>query len=692
MNHDDIILYSLIKKNSETIGKKAGVGKNVTGETYNINGTTYTAGNGAEIFNDYTTNKAVGIYSHAESVGSAAIGKCSHAEGAGAKASGDYSHSEGDSTKALGNCSHSEGFHTEASENSHSEGSITKATGGNSHAEGAGTKASGSNSHAEGMNTVASQLATHAEGDGAQATGVNAHSEGYQTTASGANSHSEGATTTASGDNSHAEGWGTAAASVNQHAMGRYNIEDSTGKYAFIIGNGTSSTRSDAFKVDWNGLIYVGDSSTGVDLSTLADKTSVYTKSEIDTKIKEKISSSSCIVCSLTQPENLKKGLWIETNSSDKDINIVDSCDDLLEYNYGTCSKSNSTLTKAVYGTSAASVGSKCYVFGGDLHDSDSPIQIYDTETDILTLSGAVLDLPNSNTSATSVGSKCYIFGGWNKGNYYNYIQIYDTTTNVRTTSSATLNSSLVSTSAASVGSKCYIFGGGRYNGNTLSCYNYIQMYDTTTNVRTSSSATLAKSLYETSATSIGSKCYIFGGADSSGNFYDYIQIYDTTTNVRTTSSAVLDKAMGCTSATFIGSKCYIFGGDYQGTQYTTDTSIIQIYDTETNICTLSNAKLATTMRLTSATSIGSKCYIFGGFSGRNYDYIQIFSEFAAKMNNNHFSDSILITLKNDNDKQIANKTALSVQGKVYSYKPVENVYYVDSDDIVSELTYHDVV
>lgn len=404
---------------------------------------------------------------------------------------------------------------------------------------------------------------------------------------------------------------------------------------------------------------------------------------------KEQISSSNCIVCCLTQPENLKKGLWIETDNSDKDINIVDSCDDLLEYNYGTCSKSNSTLTKAVYGTSAASVGSKCYVFGGDLHDSDSPIQIYDTETDILTLSGAVLDLPNSNTSATSVGSKCYIFGGWNKGNYYNYIQIYDTTTNVRTTSSATLNTSLVSTSAASVGSKCYIFGGGRYNGNTLSCYSYIQMYDTTTNVRTSSSATLAKSLYETSATSIGSKCYIFGGADSSGNFYDYIQIYDTTTNVRTTSSAVLNKAVDTTSAAFMSSKCYIFGGYCQGTTYANTTSIIQIYDTETNICTLSNAKLATSMKLTSATSIGSKCYIFGGLAGNGCDYIQIFSEFAAKMSNNHFSDSILITLKNDNDKQIANKTALSVQGKVYSYKPVENVYYVDSDDIVSELTYH---
>ncbi len=51
--------------------------------------------------------------------------------------------------------------------------------------------------------------------------------------------------------------------------MGRLNVADTSEKYAFIIGNGTGSTRSDAFKIDWNGLIYVGNSSTGIDVSAL---------------------------------------------------------------------------------------------------------------------------------------------------------------------------------------------------------------------------------------------------------------------------------------------------------------------------------------------------------------------------------------------------------------------------------------
>lgn len=134
------------------------VGKNVTGTEYTINGSTVTAGDGAEIFNNYTANKASGNYSHAE---------------------------------------------------------------------------------------------------------------GYGTTASGAMSHAEGVNTTASGDFSHAEGNGTIASSDTQHVQGRNNIEDATNQYAFIIGNGTDdSNRSNAFAVDWDGLIYINNK-TGVDVSKM---------------------------------------------------------------------------------------------------------------------------------------------------------------------------------------------------------------------------------------------------------------------------------------------------------------------------------------------------------------------------------------------------------------------------------------
>jgi hypothetical protein len=105
----------------------------------------------------------------------------------------------------------------------------------------------------------------------ATASGYTAHAEGSGTTASGDFSHAEGNGTTASGNFSHAEGSGTKASSANQHAQGKFNVADSSNKYAFIIGNGTAyNARSNAFAIDWNGLIYVNNATTGVDVSSIA--------------------------------------------------------------------------------------------------------------------------------------------------------------------------------------------------------------------------------------------------------------------------------------------------------------------------------------------------------------------------------------------------------------------------------------
>ena len=175
-------------------------GKTTTkGTKYTIDGTTYTVGDNAEVFNSYAYNKAIGNYSHAEGGDTTALGNCSHAEGSNTNATGNYSHAEGQSAKARADYSH---------------------------AEGSGTTASGIVSHAEGGSTSANSVCSHAEG-------------AY-----------------------------TIASSAYQHVQGKYNTEDTNNKYAFIIGNGTSnSARSNAFAVDWNGLIYVNNSGTGADIS-----------------------------------------------------------------------------------------------------------------------------------------------------------------------------------------------------------------------------------------------------------------------------------------------------------------------------------------------------------------------------------------------------------------------------------------
>lgn len=327
---------------SNLSGGSGGVGQTTEGKTYTIDGYTYNGSNTSEIFNDYTNNKAADYYSHAEGYGTAALGSYAHAEGYNTKASSSYAHAEGyrtvasdngahaegDNTTASGDSAHAEGYRTVAKgDYSHAEGRQTNALGERSHAEGYGSnalptditystgyddvitawnskkfslaqkdgthvegrdclaldiqahaegyqcKAITSSAHAEGYNTEASgSAAAHSEGYNTKATDTAAHSEGYGTIASGESAHAEGRETVASGIRSHAEGQYTIAASTAQHVQGRYNVEDASSKFAFIIGNGSSSARSNALAIDWDGKIYINNSETGIDLTDLLSR------------------------------------------------------------------------------------------------------------------------------------------------------------------------------------------------------------------------------------------------------------------------------------------------------------------------------------------------------------------------------------------------------------------------------------
>lgn len=138
------------------------------------------------------------------------------------------------------------------------------------------SKVTGSYSYAEGCESEASSYCSHAEGDHTLASGVyGSHAEGYYTIASGANgSHAEGKNTTASGNGSHAEGCYTIAAGSSQHVQGKWNIEDSAGIYAHIVGNGSGTyhtstgtyDRSNAHTLDWNGNAWFAGQVEGTNL------------------------------------------------------------------------------------------------------------------------------------------------------------------------------------------------------------------------------------------------------------------------------------------------------------------------------------------------------------------------------------------------------------------------------------------
>lgn len=74
----------------------------------------------------------------------------------------------------------------------------------------------------------------------------------------------EGSDAIASAQNAHAEGVGTRAVYPCQHVEGMYNIIDDGNNYLHIVGNGTSSIRSNAYTLDVNGNawfagdVYVG--------------------------------------------------------------------------------------------------------------------------------------------------------------------------------------------------------------------------------------------------------------------------------------------------------------------------------------------------------------------------------------------------------------------------------------------------
>lgn len=112
---------------------------------------------------------------------------------------------------------------------------------------------------------------SHAEGTGTSALERGCHAEGSNTVAVGNYAHAEGGTTIASGNISHAEGTNTIASADYQHVQGKYNVaqEDLSTQMSFIIGNGDSTTRSNALSVDWSGNLYINNDTEGVDVRLL---------------------------------------------------------------------------------------------------------------------------------------------------------------------------------------------------------------------------------------------------------------------------------------------------------------------------------------------------------------------------------------------------------------------------------------
>ena len=129
---------------------------------------------------------------------------------------------------------------------------------------------------AVGYGTQATGHVAFSAGQGTTASGTASTALGYSTTASGGYSTAMGEGSTASGSRSTAMGKSTTASDFASVVIGQYNSSGSsvtnnanvfnTSNTAFVIGNGTSGSLSDAFKVMFN-----GDATVSNDLTVSGD-------------------------------------------------------------------------------------------------------------------------------------------------------------------------------------------------------------------------------------------------------------------------------------------------------------------------------------------------------------------------------------------------------------------------------------
>lgn len=232
---------------------------------------------GSDSFGNTGDAIAYGLYSHAEGHDTLAFGEASHAEGGGLLSSGivitgntgatTYTYSEDFLDCRVGEVLQYGNKYSivTAIDRNNKKITVQKTLSDNEGLTnayvGVFRGAAGLYSHIEGLGTHAPGQASHAEGEQTLASGDSSHAEGYHTQSTGDQSHAEGDATKASGPCSHAAGSKTEALDY-QYVIGHYNRNGTAGNSsgttgdAFIIGHGTPSSKSNAFRVTYDGKPY----------------------------------------------------------------------------------------------------------------------------------------------------------------------------------------------------------------------------------------------------------------------------------------------------------------------------------------------------------------------------------------------------------------------------------------------------
>ena len=279
-----------------------------------------------------------------------------------------------------------------------------------------------------------------------------------------------------------------------------------------------------------------------------------------------------------------------------------------------------------ISGATAVAVGTKIYLFGGQLYKSSSyygstAIRVFDTIDETLTKLSAKLPTGVWGTCAVAVGTKIYLLGGNTGTNRYtSSIVVFDTETETATTITTTLPYA-GKTCAAAVGTKIYMFG-----FRTATTVNTaIYAFDT----ETETIATCKGSVNEYinadnrvnngfSVVAVGTNVYLFGGSYSEYFATDWytrchstgIWVYDTVEETKTKLSTSLI-VNGRKYPFVVGNKAYLFG---------TTATAVDVFDFGTNTISTLGTVLPESLGTLFA-GVGGKAYFFVGTLQKIFAY-----------------------------------------------------------------------
>lgn len=292
-----------------------------------------------------------------------------------------------------------------------------------------------------------------------------------------------------------------------------------------------------------------------------------------------------------------------------------------------------------------AAVGTDIYLFGGvnymgwfEGREANRKIYRYDTLTDTMTDTGAVLPSPCCEMGCCVFDGKVYLFGGSSTANNYTIpgrtpsvaydtILVYDPVLNTVTDTGARLPSPMAGLASVCVGDRIYCMAG--YASDYSVVYREVFCYDPAQNTVQRMETLYPEEISGICAVPFDGKIYCFGGSKHlGGTFSDSVYAYDTAEN-EFALIGTLPTDLTRSHAFLCGDTVYLLGGTTDP-----DTAVHQVYtfSLKTKQCTRTNTEIPVydaygtpyetghTSCMYSGASVGNTVYLFGGAEGTYFD------------------------------------------------------------------------